>query len=188
MNDDAKKKSDEVALFRFGVIGDLVHLPPGTKGLSARLREKAEIDYRIPGSARGRVAAETIRDWLKAYRKAGLDGLRPKVRGDHGQSRALPREVSDLLLATKEENAELSVQLVIREALAIGKVPESVVLAPSTVHRLLSRAGLMKRPKDAPSGKDHRALRLREGWRPVDERRHARAGRVGRWPQAQDLH
>jgi putative transposase len=64
--------------------------------------------------------------------------------------------VADLLLATKEENAELSVQLVIREALATGKVPEGVVLAPSTVHRLLSRAGLMKRPKDAPTSKDHR--------------------------------
>ncbi len=156
MNDDVKKKSDEVALFRFGVIGDLVHLPPGSKGLTGRLREKAEIDYRIPGSPRSRVAAETIRDWLKAYRKAGLDGLRPKVRGDHGQSRALPREVSDLLVAIKDENAELSVQLVIKEALATGKVPESVVLAPSTVHRLLSRAGLMKRPKEAPTGKDHR--------------------------------
>jgi hypothetical protein len=47
VNDDVKNKSDEVALFRFGVIGDLVHLPPGSKGLTARLREKAEIDYRF---------------------------------------------------------------------------------------------------------------------------------------------
>lgn len=156
MNDDAKKKSDDVALFRFGVIGDLVHLPPGTKGMSARLREKAEIDYRIPGSTRGRVASETIRDWLKGYRKGGLDALRPKVRGDQGRSRALPREVSDLLLAIKDGNAELSVQLVIREALATGKVPEGVTLAPSTVHRLLSRAGLMAKEAGAPTTKDHR--------------------------------
>ncbi|MGC4000230.1 MAG: hypothetical protein QM767_23440 [Anaeromyxobacter sp.] len=110
------------------------------------------------------------------------------MRGDHGQSRALPREVSDLLLATKEENAELSVQLVIREALATGKVPESVVLAPSTVHRLLSRAGLMKRPKDAPGGKDHRpASTFEKGRRPLDERCHARTRRMGRRAQAQDL-
>jgi hypothetical protein len=47
VNDDVKNKSDEVALFRFGVIGDLVHLSPGSKGLTARLREKAEIDYRF---------------------------------------------------------------------------------------------------------------------------------------------
>lgn len=156
MNDDVKKQSDEVALFRFGVIGDLVHLPPGAKGLYARLREKAAIDYRIPGSSRVRVAEETIRDWLKAYRKGGLDALRPKPRADHGKSRALPRELSDHLLAIKEEKPELSVQLVIREALTTGKVPAGLPLAPSTVHRLLSRAGLMAKQPGEPTSKDHR--------------------------------
>lgn len=156
MNDAAKKQSEEVALFRFGVIGDLVHLPPGTKGLYARLKEKAAIDYRIPGSLRVRVAEETIRDWLKAYRRGGLDALKPRTRADHGQSRALPRELSDLLVAIKDENPALSVQLVIREAMARGKVPDGLPIAPSTVHRLLSRAGLMaKRPGD-PSSNDHR--------------------------------
>lgn len=156
MNDDVKKRSEEVALFRFGVIGDLVHLPPGAKGLYARLKEKAAIDYRIPGSTRVRVAEETIRDWLKAYRKGGLDALAPKARVDHGQSRALPREVADLLVSIKDEKPDLSVQLVIREALAAGKVPEGLPLAPSTVHRLLSRAGLMAKRADQPTSKDHR--------------------------------
>ena len=156
MNDDMKKRSEEVALFRFGVIGDLVHLPPGAKGLYARLKEKAAIDYRIPGSTRVRVAEETIRDWLKAYRKGGLDALAPKARADHGQSRALPRELADLLVSIKDEKPDLSVQLVIREALAAGKVPEGLPLAPSTVHRLLSRAGLMAKRPDQPTSKDHR--------------------------------
>src|SRR6266540_1028576 len=93
VNDDVKKHSEEVALFRFGVIGDLVHLPPGAKGLYERLKEKADIDYRIPGSLRVRVAPETIRHWLRAYRKGGLDALQPRVRADHGQSHTLPREV-----------------------------------------------------------------------------------------------
>jgi putative transposase len=156
VKDDVKKRSEEVALFRFGVIGDLVHLAPGTKGLSERLKEKADIDYRIPGSPRVRVAPETIRHWLKAYRKGGLDALHPRVRTDQGQSHALPREVSDLLVAIKDEKRHLSVQLVIREALATGKVPEGLPLAPSTVHRLLSRAGLMAKEAGEPSSKDHR--------------------------------
>jgi transposase InsO family protein len=156
VNDDVKQHSEEVALFRFGVIGDLVHLPRGAKGLYERLREKAEIDYRIPGSLRGRVAPETIRHWLRAYRKGGLDALRPRVRADHGQSHALPREVSDLLVSIKDEKRELSVQLVIREAIATGKIPEGLPLAPSTVHRLLSRAGLMAKEPGEPTSKDHR--------------------------------
>lgn len=156
MKDEPKKHSEEVALFRFGVIGDLVHLPPGSKGLQARLVEKAEIDYRIPGSRRVRVASETIRDWLKKYRRGGFDGLRPQVRADLGQSRAMPREVADLLLSIKEEKPALSVQLVIREALASGRVMEGLPLPASTVHRLLSRAGLMAKRPGEPSSKDHR--------------------------------
>jgi putative transposase len=156
VNDDVKKRSEEVAVFRYGVIGDLVHLPPGAKGLYQRLKEKADIDYRIPGSLRVRVAPETIRGWLRAYRKGGLDALHPRVRADHGRSHALPREVADLLIAIKDEHRDLSVQLVIREALASGKVPAGLPLAPSTVHRLLSRAGLMAKAPEAPSSKDHR--------------------------------
>jgi hypothetical protein len=36
VNEDVKQHSEEVALFR--VIGDLVHLAPGTKGLYAQLK------------------------------------------------------------------------------------------------------------------------------------------------------
>jgi len=156
VNDDVKQHSDEVALFRFGVIGDLVHLAPGTKGLYTRLREKAAIDYKIPGSLRTRVAEETIRGWLRRYRKGDLDALRPRVRADQGQSHALPREVVDLLVSIKDDKPDLSVQLVIRKALASGKVPEGLALAPSTVHRLLTRAGLMAKKPGEPSSKDHR--------------------------------
>ena len=156
MNDDVKTRSEEVALFRYGVIGDLVHLAPGSKGLYARLREKADIDYKIPGSLRARVAPETIRFWLRAYRKGGFDALRPRVRVDRGRSHSLPQRISDLLVAIKDEKRDLSVQLVIREALATGKVPEGLPLAPSTVHRLLSRAGLMAREPGTPTSKDHR--------------------------------
>lgn len=81
-----------VALFRYGLIADLLHLPPGSAGLQQRLEEKAARDYTIPGSPRQRVAAETIRDWLKRYRKGGFDALLPKVRADRGRARGLPAQ------------------------------------------------------------------------------------------------
>ena len=49
--------------------------------------------------ARTRVAEETIRDWLKAYRRGGFEALLPKPRADRGQSRSLPPQVLDVLLA-----------------------------------------------------------------------------------------
>ena len=48
---------EAVALFRYGLIADLLHLPPGHRRLAAQLREKAEREYEIPGSARRRVGA-----------------------------------------------------------------------------------------------------------------------------------
>ena len=156
MNDEKKTHSDLVALFRYGVLGDLVHLPLGTKGLSEQLRKKAAIDYKIPGSIRTRVAEETIRDWLKDYRVGGFDALKPAVRADCGQSHALPQEVSDLLVSIKDQNPSFSVKMVIREALASEKMPKGFQLAPSTVHRLFTRAGLMEKKSDDPTSKDHR--------------------------------
>lgn len=63
MEDEKRKRIDEVALFRYGVIADLVRLEPGTKGLYRLLEEKAAKDYCIPGSPRTRIAEETLRDW-----------------------------------------------------------------------------------------------------------------------------
>jgi len=105
MTDSDNKHRQAVALFRYGLIADLVRLPPGSPGLYARLREKARAEYAIPGTTRTRVAAETLRDWLKGYRQGGFDALLPKARTDRGRSRALPQAVADALLTLKEAGA-----------------------------------------------------------------------------------
>jgi putative transposase len=156
MSDSETDRRHAIALFRYGLIADLVHLPPGAKGLYRRLEEKAAAEYTIPGSPRTRVAAETIRDWLKDYRKGGFDALMPKPRADRGRSRALPQPVADLLVTLKEDNPKLCVQLVIREARASGEVPDALPLPPSTVHRLLARHGLMRKDSAQPTESDRR--------------------------------
>lgn len=56
MPDSQDAHRQAVALFRYGLIADLVRLPPGSDGITDRLRTKAEQDYAIPGSRRTRVA------------------------------------------------------------------------------------------------------------------------------------
>lgn len=150
------KTREQIALFRYGLIADLVHRKAGERGLYALLRDKAERVYEIPGCRRTRVAVETLRDWLVAYRRGGFDALYPKLRRDQGQARAIPQEVADLVCAIKEDNRALSVALVIKQAQRSGAVSESVVLAPATVHRLLSHHGLMSKKADEPTAKDRR--------------------------------
>ena len=81
MSDPDTEHRHAVALFRYGLIAELIHLEPGS-GLYQRIREKADAEHTIPGSTRTRVAAETIRDWLKRYRAGGFDALMPKLRAD----------------------------------------------------------------------------------------------------------
>ena len=138
-----------VALFRYGLIADLVNLPPGTPGTGARLRAKAERDYDIPGTHRTRVAAETIRDWVRLYRRGGFDALHPRPRADRGRPRRLSAEVAELLISVKAANPAFSVRAVIDEARRQG-VPDDIHLAASTVHRLLAREGLFDRDADQP--------------------------------------
>ena len=144
-----------IALFRYGLIADFVHLPLNTSGLYAKLRNKAQQSYNIPGTTRTRVATETLRDWLKAYRRSGFDALLPKPRSDRGRSRALPPVIADGLLSLKEEFPQLSIPQIIRVAQERGIGTDSQPLPRATVHRLFSRAGLMNQaPQD--SGQDRR--------------------------------
>ena len=149
-------RRDDVALFRYGLIADLTHMEPGEAGTYARLKEKASHRYAIPGSHRTEVAAETMRGWLRAWRKGSFEALRPKPRADQGQARAIPQEVTDLLCTIKEDKRELSVRMVIEAARASGEVPGEMELAPATVHRLLSRQGLMAKRPEEPTSKDRR--------------------------------
>nr|VFK72335.1 MAG: hypothetical protein BECKTUN1418E_GA0071001_13902 [Candidatus Kentron sp. TUN]VFK73058.1 MAG: hypothetical protein BECKTUN1418E_GA0071001_15692 [Candidatus Kentron sp. TUN] len=62
----------------------------------------------------------------------------------------------EVLLATKEANPKLSVQLVIRETLKHRDVPDDLPLPPSTVHRLLARHGLMSGSDSQDTDTDRR--------------------------------
>jgi transposase InsO family protein len=156
MTDPETDRAQAIALFRYGLIADLVRLPPATKGLYALIEQKAAGEYSIPGSTRTRVAAETIRDWLQAYRRGGFEALLPKPRADRGRSRALPAAVVEALLSAKEGNPKLSVALVIRAARQSPEVPADLPLPPSTVHRLLARHGLMSKTPADPGERDRR--------------------------------
>ena len=96
-----------IALFRYGVIADLVHLPLGTPGIGDKLRDKASQPCTIPGSERTHVAAKTIRGWIRLYRYGGFEALYPKPRTDRGQPRRLPPEVAGRLIALKVDNPAL---------------------------------------------------------------------------------
>ena len=110
MNHCDEELRKAVALFRYGLIADVLRLPPGSREIRHTLREKAQRTYTIPGTRRTRVAVETMRDWLSLYRTGGFEALYPKTRADRGQSRRLPPEVAELLVSLNTEQPARSVK------------------------------------------------------------------------------
>jgi putative transposase len=159
-DDDTRRaeRAEQIALFRYGLISDLVHPGAGDeeRRLYDRLRDKAAKSYCIPGTTRTRVAVETLRDWLAAYKAGGFDALRPKPRADIGQARAIPQPLSDLLVMLKDEHRDWPVATVIETAQQMDAQAASLSLPVSTVHRLLSRAGVMGHRPEEPTSKDRR--------------------------------
>ena len=163
MNHCDEELRKAVALFRYGLIADVLRLPPGSREIRRALHQKAQHTYTIPGTRRTRVAVETMRDWLSLYRTGGFEALYPKTRPT-AATRRLPPEVAELLVALKTEQPARSVKALIAIARERGV---DHPLAPSTVHRLLSREGLLD--KRAPVSPSPFAFRD-AGVRAVDER------------------
>ena len=155
MPEDPQDPRQAVALFRFRLIAPALHLPPGPER-AAVLQEVAGREHEIPGSRRRRVAASTLKDWLRRYQQGKLEALYPKRRTDSHQPRRLPPEVAELLTSIKEGEPRLTVKAVIRQAHDSGQVPEGQRLAHSTVNRLLKQAGLMEPPAEQKAGGDLR--------------------------------
>lgn len=160
---DAERRK-QIALLRYGLIADLVQLPPNHRGLYKLLADKAAREYEIPGTLRRRVARETMRGWLRDYRRGGFDALVPKVRSDLGAARAIPPRVLDLLCELKDANPDLSIPLVIKKAREehAALVTDELELPLSTVHRLLARRGLTKKQRDDGTSKDRRRFEYDE--------------------------
>jgi len=161
MTEHDDKLREAVALFRYGLIADLAHLPPGTRGIGGKLREKAAATYTIPGTHRTQVAAETMRHWLTAYRHGGFEALYPKRRSDLGRYRGMAAEVAEALLAIKTRHPGYSARAVIDHAARRGKLSESAMPSLSTVQRLLRREGLSGRARAGAPATDRRRFSYR---------------------------
>jgi transposase InsO family protein len=140
---------EQVALFRYGVISDLVTrtLAPGEK--ETLLTAIAAKEWTIPGTGRTHVGRSTARDWAELFQREGFDALKPTVRADAGTSHVIPDEVQDHLIALRKERPSASVESVMKAVTLAGKVPEGTRLRRSTVYRLLSRTPAAP---PAPSG------------------------------------
>ena len=81
-----EKLKQEIALFKFSLISPLVNETFTQSSAKEYLEEISSREYITPKGVKKEYAPETIKEWLRIYRKYGIDGLYPKVRSDKGRS------------------------------------------------------------------------------------------------------
>jgi len=132
---------ERVALFRLGVIGDLLtrELEPGE--LILEFKRRSETRYRPPEADQTRQFHwKTLQRWYYAAKSDLAGGLVPASRL-RGYALKLTDEQRELLLEMRREHPTASAELVRAEAVRHGVVPADA-LALSTLRRLYQSAGL----------------------------------------------
>jgi transposase InsO family protein len=137
-----KNHAEAVAVFRHAVIGPLLARDLSRGELAAAVRAVANERFRVPGATRTRsYAVPTLERWYYAYRRGGIDALRPKERSDRGRGRLLTPELKELLCAIRREHPSASAALIVRTLEADGRLDAGTV-KPGTVRKLFRQRGL----------------------------------------------
>jgi len=148
-------KTEQIALFRYGLIAPLVleTLPRGE--LTRRAMEIASRSYVIPYSSRRQVSADTLLEWTLSYRRNGLTALAPKTRNDRGQLRAIDDPTAALIERLKRENPHRTGTALLHQLAMTGDNQPLAQVSASTLYRFLRARGLTERQllrdKDAAS-------------------------------------
>jgi putative transposase len=131
--------AEAVALHRWAVIAEATsdRLEPSERG--ALVRAIAAGAHTHPDGTARHYSRATIDRWIRAWRRGGLDALRPETRSDTGAVRAHP-ELAD-------EAAALRLELPSRSAAQIARIllaRHGIRVAERTVRQQLARRGLSR--------------------------------------------
>lgn len=150
MDDDDPRQ--QMALCRYQALSAYLALDPPRGQRRALLEQLAQKTWPGPDGEPLRASAETLRSWVRRYRREGLLGLMDKPRPQRGV-RVLSAEQIETVLALKREVPERSLDRLLRIA-EQTKLVEPGVLRRSTLHRVLKREGISGRPASASDAKD----------------------------------
>lgn len=131
-----EEKRLEIANFRYGLIAPVVcrRLEKGEQ--TRLLAEIAAREYNDPDGKPFRPGLRTLERYLAAYRKKGLEGLKPQVREDKCTPRAIPENILAKAVELKKELPTRSVDQIIR-ILELSQLVEPGILKRTTLGRYL---------------------------------------------------
>ncbi len=90
-----KKKSELIAIFRYGLIASALHQSIQERKQYFRSLEKKE--FEVPHYGIKKYKSQTLKNWLNRYQNGGLDNLAPLVRKDAGLSKKIIGKVTEII-------------------------------------------------------------------------------------------
>ena len=149
MSDATRRRDDDralqVALFRYGVVAPLVERGPDARGVAALVEEVAGREHDLPGAGPLRVSPRTVYGWLSAFRRGGVEALRPRVRKDEGTSRVLEEAVLERAVRLRKEQRKRTTTTLIDILVREGTVADPAPFHRATLDRHLRRRGASRR-------------------------------------------
>lgn len=148
----SRDSSQAKALARYEVISAYIAIDP-PRGQRRQLLERlARKTWPGTDDKPLRISAETIRSWVRSYRRHGLAGLEDKPHPKRG-SKALSAKQVELVCKLKREVPERSLDRMIAIIEEMGLVDKGTVRR-STLHRVLQAQGLSTRRCRVPDSQD----------------------------------
>lgn len=129
-----------IALFKYSLIAPLVTETFTQATAKEYLEEISAKEYNTPQGTR-EYAPATIKEWLRLYRRFGIDGLYPKIRSDKGKPRNLSNDAKEFIISTKINSPKRSAKSIYQELIAKGYVSYDQI-SLSTVQRFISKSNI----------------------------------------------
>ncbi|WP_299095687.1 DDE-type integrase/transposase/recombinase [uncultured Metabacillus sp.] len=150
-----EKLRNDIAIYRFGLIAEIVtrEIPKGEQ--AQKLRNIAANEHLNPYGEKQKVGLRTLERYLQLYRNGGFEALKPSKRGGYAP-RAITKDLLDKAIQLKTERPERSVQQIIR-IMELAKIVNPGTISESTLSKQLRKAGITrKKLQQKPNGKQFR--------------------------------
>lgn len=132
------EEKNRVALFRYGIISELITGISQYESKDEYFRTKSEHDWIDMNGNSVKVSEKTIERWYYTYIKYGFEALKPKGRNDSGRSRKLDDEIISVIEHYVDKHPRMPATLIYDELIKNHYIQVSEI-SQSTITRYVSK-------------------------------------------------
>lgn len=147
--EQCKDPARDAALWRYGLISELLHASSTGVTLAERLKMASERTWNHPTQGSIRITADTLRHWMYRFRKSGITALEDRRRRDHGKSQ-IQKVLAGKFVALRNEHPHLTTERLLDMLLHEGHW-NGVRPSRSAFYRFAETKGLKRKPNGAVS-------------------------------------